>query len=110
MDRTWIREVPDLGAAIPTIIWIDRFPAEKVVGVSLCARTEPDGEHYYLVVIGERLTSMDVAALTPILEGTGQTSPIPLARLAESAGLAFWATGSASAIVAAVNERMNGHA
>jgi hypothetical protein len=108
MYRSWVREVRDMGVALPAVVQLDRFPRQKIPGMSLCARTESDGEHYYLVVLGDELSTVDVAVISRILEQTGSPAQVPVAALASADGLAFWATGNAKHIVSAVNERLRG--
>lgn len=95
-----------MGVALPAVVQLDRFPRHKIPGMSLCARTESDGEHYYFLVVGEQLSTVDVAVISRLLEQTGTPATMPVAALGNADGLAFWATGDAKMIVTAVNERI----
>jgi hypothetical protein len=75
VDRTWIREVGDLGAALPAVIGLDRVAREKLVEVSLGSSGPAHGARCYLVVIGEGMSSAQVAIITGIVERVGSPDP-----------------------------------
>jgi hypothetical protein len=108
MDRTWIREVGDLGAALPAVIGLDRVARERLVEVTLGTSGPAHGGRCYLVVIGEGLSSAQVAIVTGIVERVGSPSRHTLEEVTADLGRGFRASGSANAIVVATNAWLRG--